>query len=146
MASYSWTVNNNGYWSTSADWSPSGPPGYGASVKISTASFQTITLNDGTYSIGGLTLGDDELRIAGGGALYDKGSFTNTGTVFVQSGVLALNGGGSASAAGIVVGTDGTLAIGESGTLQLDSGTLVNAGQVTLNRATLVEDGTLTLT
>ena len=125
MTSYQWNVDADGIWSTAADWSPKGLPRGGASVVINTADFHTISYTAQTLTIGGLSVGNDDLSVSGGAlTVAGGGSFGHglavsgtgsldfgAGSTNLVTGALAVGGGGNV----FVLGGGAVLALNGGG-------------------------------
>ena len=149
---YSHTLNLDG----TTTWS-AGPIYTGGGSVITVKSGATLTTNfDGSihYNLGGNRANLDNqgtfTKSAGTGSTTVDATFTNSGTVNIVTGTLALNGGGSFSAAGNTnASANATLAftnnytlnngatLGGNGTHLVSSGTLTIAGNVSASNITL---------
>jgi hypothetical protein len=161
MTTDTWNVDADGNWASGADWSPTGAPGTGDDVVISTADFHTITHDAGSDVIASLTLGDDALVIDGDSSIEVTATVSNAGqisigagsaitagsamAVFTNTGVIGTAGAGIASLSLNLTST-GTIMIG-AGTLRLDgsandiSGAVTGAGTLDLDAGNTIIRG-----
>ena len=95
--SVTWTVNADGDWATSANWSTGTVPDSTDNVTISTSSFHTITHDTGNDTINQLTVGNDLFVLSSGSlnvlttASFADGFHQSGGTF--SAGVVAVHGG-----------------------------------------------------
>ena len=88
---YTWVKGSDGNWDESTSWNPEGVPnGDSDTAAIETVADVTVTMN-GSYTLGGLTVGSgDSLTMSDGawltiGSSGSGGTLTNNGTIFLNS-------------------------------------------------------------
>ena len=153
-AQTSWAAAANGNWNTASSWSPATVPGVGTATTIALAATVTYDLPMAAASIASLTLGSATVtlnlsaagfNVAGTTTFVDSsvenvninsGGVMNNGTLNMTSraGNLTVNTGGILTNATTQVANNNS--VDGSTTLKINSGAIVNLGNVTVGRHT----------
>lgn len=129
MAQKSWN-GGSGTWSTAANWTPSGQPGPGGTATINGTSGKTITISTSTAQLSGVSVTTDT-TFDGTGTL----KFRDAATLAIGSTTTNFNNAGGIELGATPPGTNGSLSVTGTGTLNLTGPITADFGVV----------GTLTL-
>ncbi len=145
MASVSWTASTSGTWSTASNWSVATGPEQSDDVSIpGTFGPITITYNAGNLSIDSLSTNGTGLSVTAG-ALGVTNGYSLTGSLSESGGLLRLVAGNYGNVVnGSVSQTGGTLAFVGGGVLQGSSFSQGAAGNVVINRGSLIDQSGFT--